>query len=48
MDQATISSQLGGMPCRIADTPEMLRLRADGDFQRLGDALIEQYNRSRA
>lgn len=48
MNQASISSQLGGMPCRVEDTPEMLRLRADGEFQRLGDALVGQYRHREA
>ena len=34
---------LGVCVHRFSNTPEMRRLRADGDFQRLGDALTGQY-----
>ena len=43
MNQATISSQLGNMPCRVKDTDEMIALREAEEWQKLGDALVGQY-----
>lgn len=43
MKKATLSSQLGSMPCKVADTDEITALRETGDYSQLGDALISQF-----
>lgn len=43
MNQASISSQLGNLPCKVKDTPEITALREEGKHQELGNALCGQY-----